>query len=166
MNQLLDSLTFEPSGGCLSLQSARYFIVRPTLLVDLQKSIEALLGHEAGQIMAQTAAIEGASLAGRYRDAFGYSSEQVIGSVAFMLSELGWGAVSVEMTNLEGREMVFKVMESPFAEPYGPSTQPVCHLLLGTFQGIAMTIFESEATGMEVQCLAKGDSCCRFVVSA
>lgn len=163
MNQLLDSLSYD--NGSLSLQSARYVMIRPTLFVDLQKSVEAQLGHEAGNMLTETAAVEGASLAGLYRDAFGYSDDQVLGSVAFMLSESGWGSVSVEMMNFEGRELVFKVMESPFAECYGPSIQPVCFTLLGTFQGAAMTIFESQATGMEVQCQAKGDACCRFVVS-
>ena len=70
------------------------------------------------------------------------------------------------MVNLEGRELVFKVLESPFADVYGPSTQPVCHCLLGIFQGVAMAIFDVETAGMEVQCCAKGDTCCRFVVSA
>lgn len=164
MNQLLDSLSYE--SGTLALQSARYVMIRPTLFVDLQKSVEAQLGHEAGAMLAETAAVEGASLAGLYRDSFGYPDDQVLGSVAFMLSESGWGAVSVEMMNFEGRELVFKVNDSPFADCYGPSTQPVCFTLLGTFQGVAMTIFESQASGMEVQCEAKGDSCCRFVVSA
>ena len=166
MNQLLDSLSYESERGSLALQSARYVMIRPTLFVDLQKSIESQLGNDAGMILAETAAVEGASLAGLYRDAFGYPEDQVLGSVAFMLSESGWGAVSVEMMNLEGRELVFKVVESPFAGCYGPSIQSVCYTLLGTFQGVAMTIFESQATGMEVQCEAKGDSCCRFVVSA
>lgn len=166
MNQLLDSLSYDAETGSLSLQSARYMMVRPTLFVELQKSIEGALGHEAAEILSQTAAEDGAALAGRLRDVFGYPAEQVLSTVAFVLSESGWGAVHVEMANLEGRELVIKVVESPFADAYGPSTQPVCHTLLGTFRGAAMTIFDTETTGMEVQCAAKGDASCRFVVSA
>jgi predicted hydrocarbon binding protein len=29
-----------------------------------------------------------------------------------------------------------------------------------------MALFDAETTGTEVQCAAKGDTCCRFVVSA
>lgn len=166
MNQLLDSLTYEPERGALSLQSARYVMLSPTLFVELQKSIESHLPQEVGEIMSQTAAGEGAFLATRYRDVFGYSPEQVTSAVSYMLSESGWGAMSVEMANLEGQELVFKVMDSPFAEVYGPSTKPVCFTLLGVLQGVAMTLFDAETDGMEVQCAAKGDTCCRFVVSA
>ena len=166
VNQLLDGLVYDPDSGSLSLQSARYMMVRPTLFVELQKSIESALGHEAADILSQTAAEEGVALAGRLRNVFGYPPDQVLSTVAFVLSESGWGAVHVEMANLEGRELVIKVIESPFADAYGPSTQSVCHTLLGTLRGVAMTIFDSNATGLEVQCAAKGDTCCRFVVSA
>jgi predicted hydrocarbon binding protein len=36
----------------------------------------------------------------------------------------------------------------------------------GLLQGVALAVFDVETTGMEVQCAAKGDNCCRFVVSA
>ena len=62
-------------------------------------------------------------------------------------------------------EVVFKVVGSPFAEAYGPSTQSVCYTVLGFLQGAAMTLFDKETDGLEVQCMAKGDTCCRFVVS-
>lgn len=166
MNQLLGSLSYDAVHGSLSLQSARYLMIRPTLFVELHKSVESYLGQEAANIMSETAAAEGAELSSRFRDVFGYTGEQVMNAVAFMLCESGWGAVSVEMANLEGRELVFKVLDSPFADVYGPSTQAVCHTLLGMFRGVAMTLFDTSASGMEVQCEAKGDTCCRFVVSA
>jgi predicted hydrocarbon binding protein len=166
MNQLLDSLNFDADTGTLSLQSARYVLMPPALLVEIQKSLENSLGHEVAEVFSQSASIEGAALASRFRDVFGYPPEQVISTVAFVLTESGFGLVACEMMNLEGRELVFKILECPFADAYGPSTQPVCHAVLGVLRGVAMTIFESETSGLEVQCAAKGDTCCRFVVSA
>lgn len=166
MNQLLDSLSYDPQTGTLSLQSARYVLFPPGLLVEIQKNLEGTIGREAAEIFAQSAAAEGAALASRFREVFGYPPEQVVSSVAFVLTESGFGVVTCEMANLEGRELVFKILECPFADAYGPSTQAVCHAVLGLLQGVAMTVFEAEASGMEVQCAAKGDSCCRFVVSA
>ena len=165
MNQLLGNLTFDPEGGALSLQSARYIMMSPTLLVELQKSIEGHLPQDVAEIMTQTAFGEGAILASRYRDAFNYSAEEVARAVSYMLTQSGWGATSTEMVNLENQEVVFKVVGSPFAEVYGPSTQPVCYTVLGFLQGVAMTLFDKETDGMEVQCMAKGDTCCRFVAS-
>ena len=133
--------------------------------MEIQKSVEGFLPQEAGAIMSQTAFADGGFLASRYRDAFNYSAEQVAGAVVYMLSQSGWGAMTVEMLNLESQELVFKVVDSPFAELYGPSTQPICYTVLGFLQGVAMTLFDKETDGTEVQCMAKGDNCCRFVVS-
>jgi predicted hydrocarbon binding protein len=166
MNQLLDSLSYDADSGTLSLQNARYVLFPPAVLVEIQKNLESTMGGEVKDVFAQSAATEGAALASRFRDVFGYPTEQVLSTVAFVLSESGFGVVTCEMMSLEGRELVFKILECPFADAYGPSTQPVCHAVLGLLQGVAMTVFEAETSGMEVQCAAKGDSCCRFVVSA
>jgi predicted hydrocarbon binding protein len=166
MNQLLDSLTYDAETGSLSLQSARYLLLSPTILVELQKALEGTIGHETLDLFVQSAATEGLVLASRFRDVFGYPPDQVLGAVNFVLSESGWGSVSSEMVNLEGRELVFKILGSPFADAYGPSTQSVCHTALGVFRGVAMALFDAESSGMEVQCTAKGDTCCRFVVGA
>jgi predicted hydrocarbon binding protein len=166
MNQLLDSLEYDPTRGSLALQSARYVLMPPTLLMEIQKNLESEHGRGAAAFFIEAGQGEGAALAGRFRDVFGYPPDQVLGSVAFLLTESGWGTFTVEMMNFEGRELVFKVEESPFPEVYGPSIQPVCHLVQGLLQGVALAVFDVETTGMEVQCAAKGDTCCRFVVSA
>lgn len=166
MNQLLDSLTYDAEAGSLSLQSARYVLLSPSILVEIQKGLEGMIGRETVDLFVQSAMTEGAVLASRFRDVFGYPPEQVLGAVNFVLSESGWGVVSTDMANLEGRELVFKILGSPFADAYGPSVQSVCHTALGVFQGVAMTLFDAESSGMEVQCAAKGDTCCRFVVGA
>lgn len=165
VNQLLGSLSYDAERGALALSSARYVMLSPAVFVELQKQIEGYLPQQFAEIMTQTAEGDGAFLASRYRDVFGYPPEQVLSAVSYMLSESGWGAMSVEMAHLEGEELVFKVMDSPFAEVYGPSTQPVCYTLLGVLRGVAMTLFDKPADGAEVQCMAKGDTCCRFVVS-
>lgn len=166
MNQLLGNLQFEPERGALAIQSARYVVLSPGILIELQKSIEGYLPQETSAIMSQAAFGDGAVLASRYREAFNYSEEEVARAVSYMLSQSGWGAMVPEMVNLENQELVFKTVDSPFAEVYGPSTQPICYTVLGFLQGVAMTLFDKETDGMEVQCMAKGDNCCRFVVSA
>jgi len=165
VNQLLGSLTYEAERGALSLATARYVMLSPALFVEIQKSVEAHLPQHVASIMTQAAEGDGAFLASRYRDAFGYPPDQVLSAVSYMLSESGWGAMSVEMAHFEGEELVFKVLDSPFAEVYGPSIQPICYTLLGVLRGVAMTLFDKPAEGGEVQCAAKGDECCRFVVS-
>ena len=166
MNQLLDAIDFDPERGRLTLQSVPYVLLRPSLLAELQKAIETYLPHQAAEIIGRAAQGEGLALAGRLKEVFSYPDEDVLRSLVFVLGEMGWGAGTVEMLNRETRELVLKVLESPFADEYGPTANPVCHYLLGLFQGAATAVFDAEASGQEVQCAARGDGLCRFVVSA
>jgi predicted hydrocarbon binding protein len=166
MNQLLDSLIHTPEEGRLSLQAARYLLIRPDILVDIQKALETHIPHDAAKVLADASQNDGITMAGRLREVFSYSAEQVLSSLTFMLGEAGWGVTTVEMLNVENGELVLKVQESPFAEIYGPSVNPVCHILSGIFQGVGTALFESEVEGQEIQCLARGDDVCRFVITA
>ena len=166
MNQILESFSFDAEEGRLDLQGLRYLLIRPSLLSELQKNLESLLPEEVANILSDVGQTEGLVLAGRLKDVFSYPPDQVLSSLAFMMGESGWGAVLVQMVNVERSELVLKVNGSPFAEEYGPSVRPVCHLLLGLFRGAGMALFDREVIGEEVQCAAKGDAACLFVVSA
>lgn len=165
MNQLLENFEFDPERGALDLQGVRYLLMRPDTLVEMQKLLESHLPEETAGLLRQAGAEDGARMAIRFRDAFSYGDEEVLSSSTFLLAQSGWGALSVEMAHFQGREIVVKARDSATAEIYGPSVYPVCHLLLGLLEGVAMTLFDSEVDGQEVQCEAKGDSCCRFVIS-
>jgi len=165
VNQLVGSLSYDPDRGEVRLSSARYVMLAPSLFMELQKSVESHLPNEVGPMMTQAAHGEGAFLASRYRDVFGYAPADVLATVGHVLSEAGWGAVTTEIANFEGEELVVKVSHSAFAECYGPSTQSVCYTILGLLEGLAMALFDKPVDGSEVQCEAKGDSCCRFAVS-
>jgi predicted hydrocarbon binding protein len=165
MNQILESLSFEPDEGKLHLQGLRYLLMRPGMVAEIQKALESRLPEAVEEILCHSAQNEGLVLASRLKEVFSYSPEQVLSSLAFMLAESGWGAISVQMLNAESMEMVVKIRESPFAEEYGPSVTPVCHLLLGLLQGVGMALFECDVDGQEVQCAAKGDASCLIVVS-
>jgi predicted hydrocarbon binding protein len=166
MNQLLESLDFVPDEGRLSLQAIRYVLARPSLLTEIQKSLETQLPQEAAGMLTAAGQNEGAALATRLKEVFSYDEQQVLSSLGHLLGEGGWGSATVEMLNLDFREVVVKVEGSPFAEEYGPSINPVCHLLLGLYQGAALVLFDRDVEGQEVQCFAKGDDVCRFVLTA
>jgi predicted hydrocarbon binding protein len=166
MNQLLESLEYESAEGRLSLQSARYVLARPSMLTELQKSLETHLPQDAAALLTSVAQNEGAALATRLKEVFSYNEQQVLGALSHMLGEGGWGSATVEMLNLDFREIVIRIEGSPFAEEYGPSINSVCHLLHGLYKGAALAIFERDIDGQEVQCFAKGDDVCRFVLTA
>ncbi|MGI9246577.1 MAG: sigma 54-interacting transcriptional regulator [Steroidobacteraceae bacterium] len=45
-------------------------------------------------------------------------------------------------------------------QQFGPSTEPVCHTLVGYATGYASRFFERFIVFREVQCVARGDACC------
>jgi predicted hydrocarbon binding protein len=78
--------------------------------------------------------------------------------------QIGWGRFELERFNPVQECLTVKVYHSPFAEAYGSSSLPVCHLIRGVLGGMATAVFGREAEAKEVSCLAKGDECCRFEI--
>jgi len=56
------------------------------------------------------------------------------------------------------------VYHSPFAESYGSSLKPVCHLIRGVLGGMASVIFGRKTEGKEVFCSVKGEPFCQFEI--
>jgi predicted hydrocarbon binding protein len=54
------------------------------------------------------------------------------------------------------------VRRSPFAEAYGPSTTPVCHLLRGVLEALAAAALTGTPAVVETACAAMGAPACRF----
>ncbi|MGH9463245.1 MAG: hypothetical protein ACRD1X_18715, partial [Vicinamibacteria bacterium] len=80
MNQLLESIAFEGKAGKLSLQGLRYLLLRPGLLLEIQKSLEEVLPDEVERILADAAQNEGTALSMRLKEVFSYSPDQVLSS--------------------------------------------------------------------------------------
>jgi predicted hydrocarbon binding protein len=73
---------------------------------------------------------------------------------------LGWGRFALE--RLTGDRLVVTVERSPFAEAYGPSATPVCHLTRGVLESLAAVILGGSPRVVETACASMGDARCRF----
>ena len=87
MNQILESFSFDAEEGRLDLQGLRYLLMRPSLLSEIQKTLEQVLPEEVGTILSDAGQTEGLVLAGRLKDVFSYPVDQVLSSLAFMMGE-------------------------------------------------------------------------------
>jgi predicted hydrocarbon binding protein len=76
---------------------------------------------------------------------------------------IGWGAFTLERLTTDA--LAVSVRRSPFAEAYGPSAAPVCHLIRGVLESLATATFGRRATVAETACVATGAPACRFVAS-
>jgi len=163
-NTILQGLTFDAAAGRLAFKDVRYLLIRPETLAAFQKAVEAELGERAGELLYQGGFTGGSLSARRYREVFGYSDREIVEFMCRMGGEIGWGRFELKTLNASRGELVVEVLRSPFAEAYGPATVGVCHLIRGVLGGLAEGVFGMSVRAEEVQCLAKGDAVCKFVI--
>ena len=150
----------EPDGrGGLTLGGARYLLIRPETLVGLQKVVEAALGDRAAACLAAGGRTGGARAAASLDGA----AQERVNRLLRIGGEIGWGEFALE--RLTTTELAVSVSHSPFAEAYGPSGDPVCHLTRGVLESLAASIFGGSRTVVETACVATGAPARRFVAS-
>ncbi|HET7339948.1 MAG TPA: V4R domain-containing protein [Methylomirabilota bacterium] len=142
--------------GALTLNGVRYLLIRPETLAALQKAVEAVLGARAGECLAAGGRAGGA----RATAALSGTTEERARALAAMGGTIGWGQFTLERIGADG--LVVTVRRSPFAEAYGPSTQPVCHLTRGVLESLATVTLGRPARVSETACAAMGAAACRF----
>ncbi len=163
-NSILDSLEYDADEGRIAFKDVRYMIIRPDTVVDFQKAVEAEIGEGVAEMMMAGGYAGGSRSSRRYKELFNYSDEEIVAFMCRMGGEIGWGKFEVEKFDIERKELVITVRNSPFAEAYGPSDNGVCHMIRGVMAGLSAGIFGSEVRSEETLCRAKGDELCRFVL--
>jgi predicted hydrocarbon binding protein len=163
-NSILDELQFET--GRLTFKEVRYLLIRPETLAGIQKALEAEVGPEKGaEILFAGGNVGGDKSARRYKEAFGYSDEEIVHFMCRMGGEIGWGDFRLLSLDVGGGELLVEVVDSPFAAVYGESNTAVCHLIRGVLAGLGAGLFEGDVEAQETACRALGDPACRFEIT-
>ena len=142
--------------GGLSIGGARYLLIRPETLAALQKALEAALGWEAAEYLATGGRAGGARATASLPGDREAREQRLVERGA----ALGWGRFAVEALTAE--RLVITVERSPFAEAYGPSATPVCHITRGVLESLAAATLSGSPRMVETACAAIGDPRCRF----
>ena len=150
----------DDGAGRLTIGGARFLLIRPETLAALQRAAEAALGHQAAECLAA------AGRAGGARATAGLSGtgEERVRRLVEMGRAIGWGHFTLERFDAEG--FVVVVRGSPFAEAYGASAAPVCHLTRGVLESLAVLTLGRPARVVESECAAAGAASCRFEARA
>ena len=146
----------DDEAGTLSIDGARYLLIRPETLAALQKTAEAALGPRAAECFVAGGRAGG----GRASASLSGSRENKVRRLMETGGAIGWGAFTLE--RLTAEEMAVVVRRSPFAEAYGPSPTPVCHLIRGVLEALAAATLAGAPSGVETACAAMGADACRF----
>jgi uncharacterized protein len=146
----------DDAAGALTIDGARYLLIRPETLAALQKATELALGARAAECLAAGGRAGG----GRASAALTGSREERVQRLMTTGGAIGWGAFTLERLTADG--LVVSVRRSPFAEAYGPSSAPVCHLIRGVLEALAATTLPGAPAVVETACAAMGADACRF----
>ena len=165
-NSIIDQLGYDPASGALTYRGVRYLLIRPETIVGFQKTIEKHSRTGAQEALFQGGYQGGYLTAKKYKEMQNLSDSRTISFMMTMGAEIGWGNFQLIEYDFENRKLQIRVENSAFAEAYGDATEGVCHLISGVLSGLASVIFSINCTASETQCLAKGDECCEFNVSA
>lgn len=163
-NSILDNLEYSAEEGRIAFKGLPYMVIRPDTVVDFQKAVEVEVGDRVAEMMMAGGYTGGSRSSRKYKEVFNYSDDEVVAFMCKMGGEIGWGRFEVEKLDLDGRELVVVVKNSPFAEAYGDADKGVCHMIRGVMAGTAAGIFGTEVRSEETLCQAKGDDLCRFVL--
>ncbi|MBI2204474.1 MAG: hypothetical protein HYU41_11555 [Candidatus Rokubacteria bacterium] len=153
-NPVLAELAHEP--GVLSWRGGRYLLIRPETLAAVQRAVETTLGDAAAECFAAGGRAGGGRAASHLA---GTPAERVERLIA-MGSAIGWGEFSLDA--LTADRLAITVRRSPFAEAYGASSHPVCHVTRGVLEALTETVFGTRWPARETACLATGAGVCRF----
>jgi predicted hydrocarbon binding protein len=146
----------DDGAGRLSIEGARYLLVRPETLAALQKAAEGVLGWDAAECLAAGGRAGGARAAA----ALPGERQARVRRLIEQGAALGWGRFALE--DLANDRLVVTVANSPFAEAYGPSATPVCHLTRGVLESLAALTLDGSPRVIETACAAMGSPTCRF----
>jgi predicted hydrocarbon binding protein len=165
-NQILDELVYDQSSGALSYKGVRYLLIRPETLAGFQKALVANCGKEVDGNLFEGGYTGGSLSAQKYKALHSFSDTEIIEFMMNMGNQIGWGHFSLVRYDPTEKHLCVAVKHSPFAQAYGQSSQGVCHLIRGVLAGMASVLFGGDCSAEEVECRAKGDASCRFVVEA
>jgi predicted hydrocarbon binding protein len=163
-NPILDDLVYDPSSGALLYKGVRYLLIRPETITGFQKAINESYGKEADNSLFEGGFTGGSRSAKKYKELHNLSDRGIIDFMLNMGNQIGWGYFSLECYDPRAKQLRVSVAHSPFAQAYGKSPHGVCHLIRGVLTGMTTFVFEKDCNSTEIECRAKGDQRCLFVI--
>ncbi|RME24917.1 MAG: hypothetical protein D6806_08810 [Deltaproteobacteria bacterium] len=140
---------------------AEYVTVKPVLLLELQKSLEDVLGAKTAEFFYTAGSAWARQELRRIRGALSLEGSELAGTFCQRMGQLGWGSWRVADSGPTSLSMV--VESGPIAKGYGSSDFPVCHLLCGMVASLAEAVLGGTASCTEIECAATGSSSCSFL---
>jgi predicted hydrocarbon binding protein len=163
---LAAALVPDPKSGILRIADQPCLIIRPEVIVSIQKQLEQTVGGSAKGIVylsgerSSEAGLRffGALTRGPLQPLTLEGARRIIGVAAVV----GWGRTEILIFDPKEGRFALAMQNSPIARAYGPAKKPVCHFLAGWIAGIGRLLTGKELLCEETACLAQGRDRCEF----
>lgn len=160
---LIGRIAWVRSCGAIMDDDRRYLMLRADVLMGIFHELPLEVRHAALEAFATSVRKHGGQSARVYFDAGGARPERLLEAIIAYSPELGWGHWHIDARCDEAIEVT--VENSPFAEGFGHSPDPVCHAIVGMLQAVGPMIFGQPVVVSETGCAAQaGIDRCSFRV--
>ena len=154
-----DRLVFDDAAGELRDGPRRYLLLRPDALMTMFRLLPPDSRELALDALEQAVHQQGSDSARAYVAHGGGDVEALLTIIECTAPQLGWGNWRFEA---DEERLRLEVQNSPFAQSFGPSEQPVCHAVRGMLRGLADLWLGRQTQSVELQCTAQNHVSCMF----
>jgi predicted hydrocarbon binding protein len=167
----MNSIRFRDDIGEVEYFGHRVVILRRDVFTLMSKELMRVAGNVAHVILGITGRRvgieEGRALLSKAH-ALGLKTPQSMPEfvrVAVEETNMGFGKIQVDELNLEAGIAQVSISNSFESHPSSSSWKPSCIFTLSYLEGIFSQLIDRDVTGREVDCTAKGDKACRFIIA-
>lgn len=165
----LKKLLKAPGNGRLFLGETPMILTTRDFIVNLQKTIEEIIGVDATRVLLYRVGARSAKFfAQKQAELFNLKGTEIMDKYFELVSVRGWGKfekVNFDENTGEGRFIIYH----SYCEDLGDVGKSSCYLWQGGLAGIVQSVLESlgkenvRIRCNEVKCVAKGDEYCEFI---
>lgn len=171
----LERLDFDEKNGTIKIFGVRHTIISSDTYRHIRDSMIKIVGPAADSLLYLAAKehcqeylkiVLKKSAVARFASKFKWGREKITEKAAQILTEYGFGKVEIEDINLDGKSIAV-IKNSCIGTAYKKHTKslvPVCSYIAGLIAGGATTINKTNYDCREIECVAKGDKVCKFVL--
>ncbi|HEV2120387.1 MAG TPA: V4R domain-containing protein [Candidatus Bathyarchaeia archaeon] len=166
----LNSIRFKDEIGEVEYFGQKVVMLRRDAFSLMRKEMMRISGNSANIILGiagrRVGTEEGKALLSKAQ-ALGLKTPQAMPEfvrVAVEETNMGFGKIQVDELNLESGQASVSIANSFESEPVASSPRPACIFTLSYLEGIFSQLIARDVRGREVDCRAKGDKLCRFIL--
>jgi len=164
--KIFKQLRIDPDDGIIrSKYGIRYLLFSDDSILAIEDELRDIVGKDVAKGLTYRIGYEaGMRFAKPFREIFmGEESSRIGRKCAEFAQIAGWGKHKI-CGSLESGKAIVIVYDSPLSGLKSSEKEPVCNFHCGLLAGSASAITGRRVVGEEVNCAAKGDDFCKFIL--